>query len=141
MTLTQKAPAHPTAAAVLGQFRVIYGSVRQHFQYIEEHCGVSGSQLWLLDEIARAPGAGASELATRMSIHQTLCRDLLARLEAQGLIFCSHTKGEQGEGGFHLTEHAAQVGSMPFPVEIDFSTNMTVAPVVAGDSRHQGALW
>ena len=33
------------------------------------------------------------------------------------------------------------VGSMPFPVEIDFSTNMTVAPVVAGDSRHQGALW
>ena len=32
-------------------------------------------------------------------------------------------------------------GSMPFPVEIDFSTNMTVAPVVAGDSRHQGALW
>lgn len=61
MTLTQKAPAHPTAAAVLGQFRVIYGSVRQHFQYIEEHCGVSGSQLWLLDEIARAPGAGAPE--------------------------------------------------------------------------------
>ena len=32
-------------------------------------------------------------------------------------------------------------GSMPFPVEIDFSTNMTVAPVVAGDGRHQGALW
>ena len=31
-------------------------------------------------------------------------------------------------------------GSMPFPVEIDFSTDMTVAPVVAGDCRHQGAL-
>lgn len=118
MTLTQKAPAHPTAAAVLGQFRVIYGSVRQHFQYIEEHCGVSGSQLWLLDEIARAPGAGAPELATRMSIHQTLCRDLLARLEAQGLIFCSHTQGEQGEDGFHLTEHAAQVlAAAPGPTE------------------------
>ncbi|MHB8786121.1 MAG: hypothetical protein ACYC5W_07795 [Thauera sp.] len=36
---------------------------------------------------------------------------------------------------------AIPVGSMPFPVEIDFSTNMTVAPVVAGDGRHQGALW
>ena len=36
---------------------------------------------------------------------------------------------------------AQEYGSMPFPVEIDFSTNMTVAPVVAGDSRHQGALW
>ena len=31
-------------------------------------------------------------------------------------------------------------GSMPFPVGIDFSTNMTVAPVVAGDGRHQGVL-
>ena len=30
--------------------------------------------------------------------------------------------------------------SMPFPVEIDFSTNMTVAPVVAGDGRHQGVV-
>lgn len=53
-----------------------------------------------------------------MSIHQTLCRDLLARLEAQGLIFCSHTKGEQGEDGFHLTEHAAQVlAAAPGPTE------------------------
>ena len=34
----------------------------------------------------------------------------------------------------------AYVGSKPFPVEIDFSTYMTVAPVVAGDCRHQGAL-
>ena len=30
-------------------------------------------------------------------------------------------------------------GSMPFPVEID-STNMTVAPVVAGDGRQQRVL-
>ncbi len=29
---------------------------------------------------------------------------------------------------------------MPFPVEIDFSTDMTVAPVVADDGRHQGVL-
>ncbi len=31
-------------------------------------------------------------------------------------------------------------GSKPFSVEIDFSTNMTVAPVVAGDGRHQRVL-
>lgn len=118
MTLTQKASSHPTAVAVLAQFRVIYGSVRQHFQYIEERCGVSGSQLWLLDEIARAPGAGVSELAGRMSIHQAICGDLLEKLEDRGLIFCSHTKGEQGEGGFHLTEHAAQVlSAAPGPTE------------------------
>ena len=35
---------------------------------------------------------------------------------------------------------ARGVGSMPFPVGIDFSTNMTVAPVVAGDGRQKGGL-
>jgi len=31
-------------------------------------------------------------------------------------------------------------GSMPFPVEIDSTTDMTVAPVVAGDGRQQRVL-
>ena len=39
-----------------------------------------------------------------------------------------------------LNQVMKHLGSMPFPVEIDFSTNMTVAPVVAGDGRHQGVL-
>ena len=33
-----------------------------------------------------------------------------------------------------------RMGSMPFPVEIDSTTNMTVAPVFAGDGRHHGVL-
>ena len=39
-----------------------------------------------------------------------------------------------------LLTYPTNAGSMPFPVGIDFSTNMTVAPVVAGDGRHQGVL-
>ena len=35
---------------------------------------------------------------------------------------------------------AGVAGSMPFPVEIDSTTNMTVAPVFAGDRRHHGVL-
>ena len=31
-------------------------------------------------------------------------------------------------------------GSMPFPVEIDRSTNVTVSAVVAGNGRHQGVV-
>lgn len=40
--------------------------------------------------------------------------------------------------GWRVSSHMRTdfVGSMPFPVEIDFSTNMTVVPVVAGDGRH-----
>lgn len=57
--------------AVLRQFRVIFGSVRQHFREVEQQCGVSGSQLWLLHG-ARTPGIGVSALAQRLSIHQSL---------------------------------------------------------------------
>ena len=68
MTLTPQAAADPVALAVLKQFRLIFGSVRQHFREVEQCCGVSGSQLWLLHEIAHTPGVGVSELAGRLSI-------------------------------------------------------------------------
>ena len=42
--------------------------------------------------------------------------------------------------GAARVQQAAQGGSMPFPVEIDSTTNMTVAPVFAGDRRHHGVL-
>lgn len=32
-------------------------------------------------------------------------------------------------------------GSMPFPVEIDFSANVTVTTVVARRDWHQGVAW
>ena len=61
MTLTgpaQHTSSDAMALIVLKQFRLIYGSVRQHFREVEHNCGVSGSQLWLLHEIARTPGVG-----------------------------------------------------------------------------------
>lgn len=54
---------------VLKKFRVIYGSVRQHFREIEQTCGVTGSQLWIMQEISATPGVGISELAEKLSIH------------------------------------------------------------------------
>ena len=45
-----------------------------------------------------------------------------------------------GYRAYYTRRGAVIYGSMPFPVEIDFSTNMTVAPVVAGDGRRQGVL-
>lgn len=37
---------------VLKKFRIIYGTVRQHFREIERTCGVTGSQLWVMQEVA-----------------------------------------------------------------------------------------
>ena len=43
---------------VLKKFRIIYGTVRQHFREIERTCGVTGSQLWVMQEVANTPGIG-----------------------------------------------------------------------------------
>ena len=104
--------------AVLRQFRVIFGSVRQHFREIEQQCGVSGSQLWLLHEIARAPGIGVSALAQRLSIHQSTCSQLVDKLEARGLVCKERGREDQRRVGLALAEGAGDLLAMaPGPVE------------------------
>ena len=108
MTLTPQAPADPMALTVLKQFRLIFGSVRHHFREVEQSCGVSGSQLWLLHEIAHTPGVGVSELAARLSIHQSTCSQLVDKLEARGLISKARKADDQRRVGVQLTDQAAE---------------------------------
>ena len=91
---------------VLKKFRVIYGSVRQHFREIEQTCGVTGSQLWVLQEVARTPGIGVSELATRLSIHQSTGSQLVEKLVARKLVIKERSKQDQRRVGLRLSAEA-----------------------------------
>jgi DNA-binding MarR family transcriptional regulator len=103
---------------VLKKFRVIFGSVRQHFREVEETCGVTGSQLWILQEVAKAPAIGVSELAGRLSIHQSTCSQLVEKLVARGLILKERSTQDQRRVGLHLSEEAAHIlESVPGPAE------------------------
>jgi DNA-binding MarR family transcriptional regulator len=104
--------------AVLKQFRLIYGSVRQHFRQIEETCGVSGSQLWMLHELQEAPGIGISDLAHRLSIHQTTCSQLVEKLVARGYVIKRRLEQDQRRVGLAITKSAAKVlKDAPGPAE------------------------
>lgn len=103
---------------VLKKFRVIYGSVRQHFREIEASCGVSGSQLWILHEIGNHPDIGVSELAERLSIHQSTCSQLVEKLVVHQLIIKERSKEDQRRVGLRLTAQAANVlRQAPGPAE------------------------
>ena len=103
---------------VLKKFRVIYGSVRQHFRQIEQTCGVTGSQLWILQEIANTSGIGVSELAEHLSIHQSTCSQLVEKLVASKMIIKERSKEDQRRVGLRLTESAAALlASAPGPAE------------------------
>ncbi len=103
---------------VLKKFRLIYGSVRQHFRQVEHACGVSGSQLWILHEIAESPGIGVSDLAERLSIHQSTCSLLVDKLCVQKLIAKARSQTDQRRVGLALTAVAKRLlTKAPGPAE------------------------
>lgn len=103
---------------VLKQFRLIYGSMRRHFHQIEVTCKVSGSQLWMLHELQAAPGIGVSDLAQRLSIHQTTCSQLIEKLVARGYVVKARSEEDQRRVGLSITRGAAQLlKGAPGPAE------------------------
>ena len=101
---SDEAIAQPLSIKVLKKFRLIFGSVRQHFREVEQTCGVSGSQLWILQEVSNTPGIGVSELAGRLSIHQSTCSQLVEKLVGRGLLIKERSVEDQRRVGLLLTE-------------------------------------
>lgn len=93
---------------VLRKFRLIYGSVKQHFREVEKACGISGSQLWILRDIAASPGTGVSRLAERLSIHQSTCSLLVEKLVGAGLVSKTRSTADQRRVGLEITRAGKQ---------------------------------
>ena len=108
----------PLTLEVLQQFRLIYGSMRQYFREVEERCGMSGSQMWILQEVQRAPGIGVSELAERMGIHQSTCSQLTEKLVNRGCIIKNRHGTDHRRVGLYLDENGHNaIASLPGPAE------------------------
>ena len=106
------------SVAALRSFRLIYGSVRQYFRNVEHLCGVSGSQLWMLQEIKQRPGIGVSDLAGQLSIHQSTCSLLVDKLVRARQVVRSRVRSDQRRVGLRLTPKGLRtVASAPGPAE------------------------
>ena len=117
---------------VLQQFRVIYGSMRRHFREVEERCGLSGSQMWILQEVERTPGLGVSELAMRMGVHQSTCSLLVDKLVARGYLLRSRQQADQRRVGLQLAvEGSAALAALPGPAEGVLPEALAALPEVA----------
>ena len=71
---------------MLEQFRIIFRSLRRHYQDVEKVTGVSGAQLWVLAHVAANPGCGVGALAQALAVHQSTASNLLRSLAARGLV-------------------------------------------------------
>lgn len=109
---------NPKAAEALQQFRIIYGCIRQHFREVERKCGISGSQLWILQEVAAVPGIGVSEVAERLFIHQSTCSQLVEKLASSGLIEKARSKTDQRRVGLSISAAGKDtLAKAPGPLE------------------------
>jgi DNA-binding MarR family transcriptional regulator len=74
------------SAQVLRQFRLIFSTVRRHFQSMEKQAGIGGAQVWALSLVSQHPGLGVTQLAEHMDIHQSTTSNLVRTLINSGLV-------------------------------------------------------
>ncbi|MEG1329276.1 MAG: MarR family winged helix-turn-helix transcriptional regulator, partial [Janthinobacterium sp.] len=59
----------------LQNMRVVMRAAQRHSAQIEKQCGVSGAQLWVMQELLEHPGLRMGELAATMSNYVRKARD------------------------------------------------------------------
>jgi len=67
-------------------------AAQRHSAEIEKLCGVSGAQLWLMQELKEASELRVGEIAARLMIHQTTASNLLNSLEKRGYVLKKQNK-------------------------------------------------
>jgi DNA-binding MarR family transcriptional regulator len=103
---------------VLKKFRQILKSTKKYFQRIEEQCGVSGAQLWVLWELSQTPGLRVSDLAMTLSIKQPSASNLVERLERQMLITRRRGDSDRRVVRLYLTQRGEQlIARAPMPAQ------------------------
>jgi len=130
--ISQAAPENQLALEVLQQFRMIYGTMRRHFRDVEERCGLTGSQMWVLQEAQRSPGLGVNELASRLGIHQSTCSLIVEKLVAGKCLTKKHPHEDKRRVGLYLADQGINaIAALPGPAEGLLPQALTSIPAVA----------
>ena len=74
------------ASQVLRRFRLVFNTVKTHFQQVEKKTGIGGAQLWALSIIHAQPGLRMNDLATSMDVHPSTASNLVRALVERELV-------------------------------------------------------
>lgn len=107
--VSSEAPAQVSPLSVLQRFRVLIRTAQRHSQWVERQSGVTGAQLWALQELAESPGLRVGELARRMALHQSTASNMIDKLETNGLVSKQRTSADQRVVRLSLTPAGQQL--------------------------------
>lgn len=99
-----KSPPEATPLSVLQRFRVVIRTAQRHSQWIERQSGVTGAQLWAMQELSERPGLRVGELANMMALHQSTASNMIDKLESGELIRKERTAADQRVVRLYLTD-------------------------------------
>ena len=94
----------PSRLEILKKLRVVIRAAQRHSLWIEKQCGVSGAQLWIMQELHENSGLRVGELANKLAIHQTTTSNLLDALEKRGYVVKARDTKDQRVVKVKLTE-------------------------------------
>jgi DNA-binding MarR family transcriptional regulator len=93
----------------LKKLRIIIRAAQRHSAWIEKQCGVSGAQLWLMQELYEVPELRVGEIASKLAIHQTTASNLLDALVKKGYVVKQRDTIDQRVVKIALTEQGRDV--------------------------------
>lgn len=93
----------------LQNMRVVIRAAQRHSTQIEKQCGVSGAQLWVMQELSEQPGLRLGALAASMSIHQTTASNLVDALAKRAYVKKARDQPDQRVVTLTLTEEGQAV--------------------------------
>jgi DNA-binding MarR family transcriptional regulator len=93
----------------LKKFRIVIRAAQRHSAWVEKQCGVSGAQLWVMQELHEHSGLRVGEIANRLAIHQTTASNLLDSLERRGYLVKTRDREDQRVVKLALSEQGKEL--------------------------------
>jgi len=97
------------AVRVLRQFRLVFNTVKSHFQQMEKRAGLGGAQVWALSVIRDRPGIGVNDLARALDVRQPTASNLVKALTEQDMIEVRRHERDGRAVMLHLRPAGARV--------------------------------
>jgi len=123
---------------VLRQFRIVLRAIKQHYQFVERRCGVSGAQLWAMERIAATHGLAPGDLAHELAIHPSTASNLLARLEELKLVHRARGEMDRRRVRLYLTAKGqAVLAKAPRPLRGILQQGLQDLPAASLTALHK----
>jgi DNA-binding MarR family transcriptional regulator len=111
-------PALHSRLEILKKLRIVIRAAQRHSLGIEKQCGVSGVQLWIMQELHDHPGVRVGELATQLAIHQTTASNMLDALRKRGYVVKARDTEDQRVVNLKLSEEGEKaLMNAPMPTK------------------------